>query len=99
MGFRTFDLAWIYHNAEIFAQAIKETQITRSELFITSKVWFDYVPDYSKHQFVRSDFFYSLWDERFAAYLESLELDYLDEMLLHWPTWQENDLEMLKNLS
>lgn len=98
LGYRSFDLAWIYQNAEMFSAAWKKSWIPREELFFTSKVWFDYVPNYEKHRFIKSDFFYSLWDERFDCYLEQLGVGYLDEVLLHWPTWEENDLMMLASL-
>ncbi len=38
-GYRSIDTAAIYGNEEGVGQAIKESGVDRSELFITSKVW------------------------------------------------------------
>ena len=99
LGYRTIDTARIYHNASELASAIMDSWIPRSELFITSKARFDFVPNYHKHQFQTSDFLYSLRQERFEAHLEQLQTNYLDELLLHWPTREENDLNFLSLLA
>ena len=91
LGYHTIDTAWIYQNAPEIASAIKESWVPRSELFITSKTRFDYIPNYQKHQFQKSDFSYSLRKQRFEKHLQELETDYLDELLIHRPTREEND--------
>ena len=96
LGYHTIDTAWIYQNAPEIASAIKESWVSRSELFITSKTRFDYIPNYQKHQFQRSDFSYSLRKQRFEKHLQELETDYLDELLMHRPTREENDLAIFE---
>ena len=70
------DTAQIYDNESGTGQGIKEglaaTGLTREELFVTSKVWNNYLT----------------YDETIAAFEKSLallQLDYLDLYLLHWP--------------
>lgn len=99
LGYRTIDTARIYQNAAEIASAIQLSWVPRSELFITSKTRFDYIPNYQKHQFQKSDFSYSLRKQRFEKHLQELETDYLDELLIHRPTREENDLALLQLLS
>ena len=99
LGYRTIDTARIYQNASAIATAMQLSWIPRSELFITSKTRFDYIPNYQKHQFQKSDFSYSLRKQRFEKHLQELETDYLDELLIHRPTREENDLALLELLS
>jgi methylglyoxal/glyoxal reductase len=75
-GYRSVDTAAIYENEEGVGKGIiaglKEAQITREELFVTSKVW-------------NADLGY---ESTIAAYEESLKklgLEYLDLYLIHWP--------------
>jgi methylglyoxal/glyoxal reductase len=75
-GYRSIDTASIYGNEESVGQAIsagmKETGISREDLFVTSKVW-------------NADLGY---ESALAAYEKSLKklgLDYLDLYLIHWP--------------
>ena len=99
LGYRTIDTARIYQNAAEIASAIQLSWVPRSELFITSKTRFDYIPNYQKHQFQKSDFSYSLRKQRFEKHLQDLKTDYLDELLIHRPTREENDLTLLEILS
>jgi alcohol dehydrogenase (NADP+) len=75
-GYRLIDCAAVYGNeariGEIFAKAIAERQVTREELFITSKVWND--------MHGRGDVLLSC-----AQTLKDLRLDYLDGYFVHWP--------------
>ncbi|MDU4625436.1 MAG: aldo/keto reductase [Enterococcus gallinarum] len=75
-GYRLIDAAQIYDNESGTGQGIKEglaaTGLTREELFVTSKVWNNYLT----------------YDETIVAFEKSLallQLDYLDLYLLHWP--------------
>nr|WP_255726475.1 aldo/keto reductase [Sporosarcina sp. ACRSM] len=71
-GYRSIDTAAIYGNEASVGQGIREANIAREDLFITSKVW-------------NSDLGY---EATIAAYEESLRklgLDYLDLYLIHWP--------------
>ena len=74
-GYRSIDTAAVYQNeegvGEAIREALKETGISREELFITSKVW-------------NTDLGY---EETLAAYetsLKKLGLEYLDLYLIHW---------------
>ena len=71
-GYRLIDTAQSYGNEEAVGKAIQETQVPRSELFITTKVW---VANYG-------------YDKTKASVEESLkkmQLDYIDLVLLHQP--------------
>lgn len=75
-GYRSIDTAKIYDNEAGVGQAIKEAMqennLSREDLFITSKVW-------------TADMGY---EETIAAYetsLAKLDLEYLDLYLIHWP--------------
>ncbi|AGR41167.1 aldo/keto reductase [Spiroplasma taiwanense] len=82
-GYRHIDTASIYHNHKIIAQAIKESKIDRKKLFITSKIW------NSHHE-------YNLAKIAVDEILAELELEYIDLLLIHWPT--ENRLGCWKAL-
>lgn len=72
-GFRHIDTAQIYGNEAEVGEGVVLSGISRSEVFITTKVW---VANYPTLRFARSV------DES----LRSLRTDYIDLLLLHWPT-------------
>jgi alcohol dehydrogenase (NADP+) len=83
IGYRHFDCAYFYGNeAEIgqaISDAIKNGEVTREELWITSKLW------NNRHR----------KDEIQAAFditLKDLGLDYLDLYLIHWPVVLQYDI-------
>ena len=69
------DTAQIYGNEEGTGQGIKagleDTNLTREDLFITSKLW-------------GSNLSYEETIQSFETSLEKLGLDYLDLYLIHW---------------
>ncbi|RSZ61467.1 aldo/keto reductase [Corynebacterium hylobatis] len=76
LGYRHFDTASAYGNEEVVGRAVTDAiaagDVTREELFITTKVWqdeqgTDAVP------------------LAFRASLDRLGLDYVDLYLVHWP--------------
>ena len=75
-GYRSFDTAYFYGNEKALGSALKQSNIERDELFITSKLWNDYQG-------------YDQTIEYFNKSLDNLGLDYLDLFLIHWPC--END--------
>ncbi|GGB02400.1 aldo/keto reductase [Macrococcus hajekii] len=79
-GYRSIDTARIYDNeksvGEGIRQGIEAAGISRSDLFITTKLWLD-------------DFGYESALEAYQASLDRLGLDYVDLYLLHWPGTDE----------
>ncbi|MFB6801573.1 aldo/keto reductase [Peribacillus butanolivorans] len=89
VGYRSIDTAAVYENEEGVGQAIRESGISREELFITSKVW-------------NTEQGYETTLQAFDDSLKRLGLEYLDLYLIHWPgkdiyleTWKA--LEKLYN--
>src|SRR5699024_2170133 len=66
------DTAQFYENEKALGNVLKETDIPREDLFITTKVW-------NSHQG------YEKTLEAFDASLEKLGLEYVDLYLVHWP--------------
>ncbi|GGI39331.1 aldo/keto reductase [Mammaliicoccus stepanovicii] len=71
-GYRAIDTAWFYKNEKSLGQALKNLNINREELFITTKLWNDFQG-------------YDKTIESFNESLENLQLSYLDMYLIHWP--------------
>lgn len=71
-GYRLIDTAAFYNNESALGFAIKDSEIDRNELFITSKVW-------------NTDRGYKQTKLAFEKSLNNLKLDYLDLYLIHWP--------------
>ncbi|MBS8262874.1 aldo/keto reductase [Mesobacillus boroniphilus] len=72
IGYRLIDTASFYQNEEGVGQAIRNSEIPREELFITTKVW-------------NSEQGYDNTLKAFDDSMEKLGLDYLDLYLVHWP--------------
>ncbi|MCT1399764.1 aldo/keto reductase [Paenibacillus sp. p3-SID867] len=71
-GYRSIDTAAIYGNEEGVGQAIRESGVSRDELFITTKVWND-------------DQGYEKTLQAFETSRKKLGLDIVDLYLVHWP--------------
>jgi diketogulonate reductase-like aldo/keto reductase len=83
-GYRLIDTASFYENEKSIGEAVRESDVPREELFITTKVW-------------NSD---QGFDKTLKAYDESLKklnMDYADLYLVHWPV-SETFLETWKAL-
>ncbi len=72
VGYRVIDTAQIYKNEAEVGQAIAESGVPRSELFITTKIWVD---NYAADKLVPS----------LRESLKKLGTDYVDLLLIHWP--------------
>jgi 2,5-diketo-D-gluconate reductase B len=73
LGYRLIDTAQIYGNEAEIGQAIAQSGVARSELFLTTKIWTDNLG--------RNSLADSL-----QASLEKLRTDYVDLVLVHWPS-------------
>ncbi len=71
-GYRLIDTAQAYGNEEAVGNAIKNTDIPREELFITTKVWI-------------SNAGYEKAKASIEESLRKMQLDYLDLVLIHQP--------------
>ena len=72
MGYRLFDTASLYGNEKEVGQAILKSTVTRSEFFITSKLW-------------NTDQGYNNALSAFENSMDQFGLDYIDLYLIHWP--------------
>lgn len=72
MGYRHVDTAQAYENEQLVGTAITASEIDRSEIFLTTKIWND---NYGAAGIKSS----------FRESLEKLETEYVDLLLLHWP--------------
>ncbi|MDA5193900.1 aldo/keto reductase [Govanella unica] len=71
-GYRSVDTAAIYKNEGGVGRALREAQLPRAELFITTKLW-------------NEDQGYDSALRAFDESMTLLGLDYLDLYLIHWP--------------
>ncbi|WP_244311074.1 aldo/keto reductase [Corynebacterium hindlerae] len=80
VGYRHIDTAAIYQNEEAVGKAIRDAiaagDVTRDEIFVTSKLWHNQQGEDTATGFHQT--------------LERLGLDYLDLYLIHWP-WASAD--------
>lgn len=76
-GYRHIDTASYYKNENEIGDAIKNINLERESVFITSKIW----PSEFKDP-----------ERAFETSLKKLKLDYLDLYLIHWPSASKTDL-------
>ena len=72
VGYRAVDTAQIYGNEAEVGQAIAESQLTRNQLFITTKIWTE---NYSPEKLIPS----------LKESLQKLRTDAVNLTLIHWP--------------
>ncbi|MBN2604229.1 MAG: aldo/keto reductase [Bacilli bacterium] len=84
-GYRHIDTAMIYGNEEAIGQAIKDSNIPRKELFITTKLW-------------NTDQGYETTKQAFKKSLQLLGLEYVDLYLIHWFKGYEKSLDSYRAL-
>ncbi len=73
VGFRHIDTAQIYDNEGEIGKFLKQAQIPRQDLFLTTKVWTNHLS--------KEDLIPSLQES-----LERLQTSYVDLTLIHWPS-------------
>ena len=71
-GYRHFDTAKFYGNEKDVGQAVRESNIPREELFVTTKLWND-------------DHGYESTLAAIDLSLNKMQLEYIDLYLIHWP--------------
>lgn len=76
VGYRHIDTASAYKNEIEIGKAIKQSNIKREDLFITSKVWKDSMG-------------YENTLKSFENTLKNLDLEYVDLFLIHWPKYND----------
>jgi len=76
-GYRLLDGAARYENEEAVGKGIKESGVSREDVFITTKVW-------------REHLGYEETKKAFYTSLKQLGLDYIDLYLIHWPANYKN---------
>lgn len=73
LGYRHIDTAWKYGSEQGVGNGIRKSGVPRGEIFLTTKV---------SHEYLRAaDFARSV-----AESLTRLQTDYVDLLLVHWPT-------------
>lgn len=81
IGYRHIDTALVYGNEIEIGKAIRQSDINRKDLFITSKVWKDSMG-------------YEKTLDSFEKSLKMLNLEYIDLFLIHWPNNREEKLNV-----
>lgn len=76
VGYRSIDTAAIYKNEEGIGQALKETDVAREDIFVTTKLWND---DQLNAE------------SAMETSLKKLQLDSVDLYLMHWPCPQKDN--------
>ncbi len=80
LGYRHIDTAWKYGTEHGVGDGIKRSRVPRASLFITTKV---------SHEHLRADDFARSLDDS----LSRLKTDYVDQLLVHWPSTDGIPLE------
>lgn len=88
LGYRHIDTADRYGNHKEVGRAIKTTGVNRDEIFLTTKVWY-------------TDLDYDTTIKAVERFLNELQVDYIDLLLVHWPNSSiplEETLQAFKEL-
>ncbi len=76
VGYRLIDTASFYHNEADVGQAIKESEIARDKIFVTTKLW-------------NANQGYDSALRAFDMSLQELQLEYIDLYLIHYPVYEK----------
>jgi 2,5-diketo-D-gluconate reductase B len=80
LGYRHIDTAQIYDNEKAVGEGIRKAGIDKKDLFVTTKVWHENLSEVEVPRVV---------DES----LKNLNLEYIDLLLVHWPSTTQTPLE------
>lgn len=72
IGYRSIDTASFYENEESVGRAVRNSNVNREEIFVTTKVW-------------NTDQGYDNTLRAFETSRKKLGLEYIDLYLIHWP--------------
>lgn len=73
IGYRLIDTAQYYNNEAEVGQAVKNSAVKREDIIITTKIW-------------PTDFEHAPFLKAVDQSLKTLQQDYIDLLLLHWPS-------------
>ena len=76
-GYRSIDTAKAYGNEESVGEGIRTCGVPREELFVTTKIW-------------NADHGYENTLKAYEGSMQRLNIGYIDELLIHWPTPKYN---------
>ncbi|MGP8292091.1 2,5-didehydrogluconate reductase DkgB [Vreelandella zhanjiangensis] len=79
-GYRHIDTAQFYGNEKGVGEAIRDSSVRRGDIFLTTKVWHDNLAPQRLKESVNES-------------LEKLGTDYVDLLLIHWPS-PDNEVPM-----
>lgn len=79
VGYRSLDTAQYYENEAAVGAAVRKSGIPRDQIFITSKLC------QSRPSYVQAK-------ENVKGTLRRMGLDYLDQMLIHWPMGNDSEI-------
>ena len=88
MGYRHIDTAQIYGNEEHVGTGIANSSVDREDIWLTTKIW-------------RTNFHPEAVISSFHESLEKLQTEYVDLLLIHWPSEEidfKDTLEAMKQL-
>lgn len=83
--------AWGYSNEEYVGKAIRESGVPRSEIFLTTKLWYVHVRcvrivQHTSHNvYLSRNANHHRVREAFETSLAALNCEYIDLYLMHWP--------------
>lgn len=72
IGYRHIDTASFYENEDMIGKILKESSVSRDEIFLATKLW-------------NTDHGYEKTLNAFNESLKKLDTDYIDLYLIHWP--------------
>ena len=84
LGYRNLDTAWKYKTEKGVGEGMRASGVPRDEIFLTTKV---------SHEYLRADDFARMVDES----LNNLKLDYVDLLMVHWPSPEKAPLAETMN--